>query len=308
MEGHFFQKGVTFFKNHRKKLWISLAVVLIGVLAYTSTLENLLRHTPVHDLDRKGDRYYEASISRAIYTFAVVRGLNGVISVIQGTAVAVSPAGVGLNLAVGEILDPVNDLVERFSWVMLISTSSLGIQKILMEMGTWFGFTVLLSLSMLLILVGIWTPRGIPINFFAFGYKMILISIIIRFCIPAVALVSETLYDLFLAERYARSITSLEKVDKEIKDTGLLATENEDPGYLERLKDIYRSAGEKDGIKEKILFLKDKISDYAEYTIDLIIVFLIQTVMIPLVVLWGLIRLVRYIFGSSRLFSGRGEI
>jgi len=308
VEGHFFQKGVTFFKNHRKKLWISLAVVLIGVLAYTSTLENLLRHTPVHDLDRKGDRYYEASISRAIYTFAVVRGLNGVISVIQGTAVAVSPAGVGLNLAVGEILDPVNDLVERFSWVMLISTSSLGIQKILMEMGTWFGFTVLLSLSMLLILVGIWTPRGIPINFFAFGYKMILISIIIRFCIPAVALVSETLYDLFLAERYARSITSLEKVDKEIKDTGLLATENEDPGYLERLKDIYRSAGEKDGIKEKILFLKDKISDYAEYTIDLIIVFLIQTVMIPLVVLWGLIRLVRYIFGSPHLFSGRGEI
>lgn len=308
MEGRFYQKAVKFFKNHGKKLWISLAVVLIGVLAYTSTLENLLRHTPVHDLDRKGDRYYEASISRAIYTFAVVRGLNGVISVIQGTAVAVSPAGVGLNLAVGEILDPVNDLVERFSWVMLISTSSLGIQKILMEMGAWFGFTVLLSLSMLLILVGIWTPRGIPINFFAFGYKMILISIIIRFCIPAVALVSETLYDLFLAERYARSITSLEKVDKEIQDTGLLATGNEDPGYLERLKDIYRSAGEKDGIKEKILFLKEKISDYAEYTIDLIIVFLIQTVMIPLAVLWGLIRLVRYIFGSSRLFSGRGEI
>ncbi len=308
MEGRLYQKGIQFFKDRGKKLLISLAVVLIGFLAYTSTLENLLQYTPIHDLDRKGDRYYEASIGRAFYTFAMVRGLNGVISVIQGTAVAVSPAGVGLNLAVGEILDPVNDLVERFSWVMLISTSSLGIQKILMEMGAWFGFTVLLSLSMLLILLGIWTPRGIPIHFSSFGYKMLLIAIIIRFGIPAVALVSENLYDLFLAERYARSITSLEKVDKEIKDTGLFETENEDPGYLERLKDIYRSAGEKEGIKEKILLLKDKISDYAEYTVDLIIVFVIQTVVIPLVVLWGLIRLVRYIFGSPRLFTGRGGI
>lgn len=308
MEGPLYQTGLKFFRNRGKKMSISLAVVLIGFLAYTSTLENLLQHTPIHDLDQKGDRYYEASISRAIYTFAMVRGLNGVISVIQGTAVAVSPAGVGLNLAVGEILDPANDLVERFSWVMLISTSSLGIQKILMEMGAWFGFTVLLSLSMLLILLGIWTPRRIPIHFSSFGYKMLLIAIIIRFGIPAVALFSETLYDLFLAERYARSITSLEKVDKEIKDTGLLEAENEDPGYLELLKDIYRSAGEKEGIKEKILLLKDKISDYAEYIVDLIIVFVIQTVMIPLVVLWGLIRLVRYIFGSPRLFSGKGGI
>ncbi len=299
---------LSFFGLYRKNILISLMVILIGVSAYTSFLEVLLQQTPVRDLDQQGERYYEASIRRAVYTFAMVRGLNGVISVIQGTAVAVSPAGVGVNLAVGEILDPINDLVERFSWVMLISTSSLGIQKVLMEMGTWFGFTVLLSLSMLLILVGIWTPRGIPINFLSFGYKMILISIIIRFCIPSVALVSEILYDLFLSERYTRSITSLEKVDKEIKDVGLLETEDEDPGYLERLKDIYRSAGEKDGIKEKILFLKDKISDYAEYTVDLIIVFLIQTVMIPLLVLWGLIRLARYIFGSPHLFPGRGGI
>ncbi len=299
-------RSIHFFKRYGKRLLISLALALIGILAYTSALEGLLQKTPVSDLDRKGDRYYDASISRAFYTFAMVRGLNGVISVVQGTAVAASPAGIGLNLAVGEILDPVNDLVERFSWVMLVSTSSLGIQKILMEMGTWFGFSVLLSLSMVLILMGIWIPRAVSAHFLSFGYKLILISLIIRFGIPAVALAGETLYDLFLAERYARSIASLEKIDKEIKDTGLLETGNEDPGYLERLKNIYRSAGEKDGIKGKILFLKEKISGYAEYTVDLITIFLVQTVMIPLVVLWGLIRLVRYVFGSPHLFSGRG--
>lgn len=307
MEGSVSQRCVEFYKNNGKKIRISLLVILIGVFAYTSILESLLQYTPVSDLDRKGDRYYDASLSRAIYTFAVVRGLNGIISVIQGTAVAVSPAGVGLNLAVGEILDPVNDLMERFSWVMLISTSSLGIQKVLMEMGTWFGFTVLLSLSMLLILVGMWTPGAIPVYLLTLGYKMMLVSLIIRFCIPAVALVSETLYGMFLEKRYSQSIESLEKVEKDIKDAGLGENRGEDPGYLERLKDVYRSTGEKDGIKEKILFLKDKISDYAEYTVDLIIVFLLQTVIIPLAVLWGLIRLARNIFGSPGLFAGKGN-
>lgn len=54
-------------------------------------------------------------MARAAYTFALVRGLNGVIALIQGTEVVVSPAGMGLTLTVGEILDPINDLAERFS-------------------------------------------------------------------------------------------------------------------------------------------------------------------------------------------------
>ena len=32
-----------------------------------------------------------------------------------------------------KVLDPINDLAERFSWVMLVNTASLGIQRILME-------------------------------------------------------------------------------------------------------------------------------------------------------------------------------
>ena len=72
-------------------------------------------------------------------------------SVIQDTEIAFSPAGVGVTLAVGEILDPINDLIERFSFVMLVSTASLGIQKILLEVGIWFGFRLLLTFSMLLI-------------------------------------------------------------------------------------------------------------------------------------------------------------
>jgi len=95
-------------------------------------------------------------MARAAYTFALVKGLNGMISVIQGTEVAVSPAGIGLKLSVGEIVDPINDLAERFSWVMLVSTTSLGIQRVLMEMRNWLGLPVCLTDGMLLLSVSAW--------------------------------------------------------------------------------------------------------------------------------------------------------
>ena len=71
-----------------------------------------------------GDDRLEQAFSRALIGYAIARGLNGAISVAQGTEVAVQPAGIGLNFAPGEILDPINDLVERFSWIMMLAASS----------------------------------------------------------------------------------------------------------------------------------------------------------------------------------------
>ena len=60
----------------------------------------------------------ENALKNALVTFAVARTLNGVISAAQGTEVALEPGGVGVVLSVGEVLDPINDLIERFSAVI----------------------------------------------------------------------------------------------------------------------------------------------------------------------------------------------
>ena len=293
------------FNADRKKLLISLVVLLIGILAYTSVIDKVFQKTFLSKLDAAGNEYFDDAMTRAVYTFAVVRGLNGLISVIQGTDVAISPAGIGVQLAVGEVLDPVNDLIERFSLIMLLSTTSLGIQKILLEMGVWFGFKILLSLSMLILLIGIWTSHIFPkLNLMPLGYKLLLISLVIRFCIPAVALISESMYTLFLEKQYTESLKSLEKVNQEIKDTDIIdeggKTPKDDPGYWDALKKVYKDTKDAIDIRGKIIFLKEKISDYAKYIINLMIVFLLQTVIIPLCVLWGLIRLAAYIGGRPQ--------
>ena len=111
-------------------------------------------------LQAEGNATVESAFKRALITWAIARGLNGVISVAQGTEVAIQPAGVGVNFAPGEILDPVNDLVERFSWIMMLATSSLGVQQILLAMSGWQGLLLALTIAAGVALVVPWFVKN----------------------------------------------------------------------------------------------------------------------------------------------------
>lgn len=282
-----------------KKIAVSVLVILIGILSYTSVMNSLLEKTIIKQIDAKSSRYLDDAFKRALYTYAIVRGINGVISVIQNTHIAVSPAGVGVNVAVGEILDPVNDLVERFSWVMLVSTTSLGIQKIFMKIGAWLGLNILLSAAMLALLIGVWVPDTFIINFKSWGYKLILVSIMIRFCIPVVSIASDRLYDLFLKDKYEQATQSLDQLNKDIKETDIIKQDKklgkEDKGVLGNIKKYYEDTKETLKVNERIQALKRKLTNYANDTINLIIVFILQTVLIPIFVLWAFLKLIGYI-------------
>ncbi|MEO1421445.1 MAG: hypothetical protein AAFU66_10930, partial [Pseudomonadota bacterium] len=108
--------------------------------------------------DSLGAEYASGALERALLTFAVARGLDGVISIAQGTEVALEPGGVGLNLTVGQILDPVNDLIERFSTVMLTVTAALGLQEILLRITASNSISLLLGVTALLALLFVWIP------------------------------------------------------------------------------------------------------------------------------------------------------
>jgi len=293
----------------QKKAFQTILIILIGVLAYTSVLNQLLDQTFLQRIDKKGDLYLEKALERSIYTFAIVRGLNGVISVIQNTQVAVSPAGVGISLAAGEILDPVNDLLERFSWVMMLSTCSLGLQEVLSEMGAWLGFNVLLAMAMTIMAFAIWMPRIGVFNFRFLGQRLLVVSLMVRFCIPIVAIASDKVYNLFLADRYTQATQSLDNFKKELKDSGMAdSKEPADASVFASVKKYYQNATDIVQLRTKIDALKDKVGDYAKHTINLTIVFVIQTIIIPLLVLWLLVKMASYFMANNLLLpAGRNS-
>jgi hypothetical protein len=278
-----------------KKIVLSIIAALVGILAYTSAMDALFRQPFFNKLDESGNQYLDETLSRAVYTFAIVRGINGLISAAQGTQVSVAPAGMGIDFSVGEILDPINDMVERFSQVMLISTVSLGIQKVLMEIGTWLGFKVMLSFSMAVMLIAIWADRFFKTDLMSLSYKLILLSFIIRFCIPAIGLANEKIYDLFLKKEYTESLASLEKMNNSIKDSDITDQKEEKSGFMESL---FQNAKELMDIKGKISAMKDKIAEYSKYMVNLIVVFILQTVVFPIFFLWLLMRSMGYAYSN----------
>lgn len=273
----------------RRKWIFSGLLIVLGVLAAFSIFDALLNAPGFRKLDEKGDAYYAETLSRSVYTYGVVRGINGLISVIQGTDVAFSPAGVGVSLALGEVLDPVNDLVERFSWVMLVSTTALGIQTFLMELGAWIGLRFLLPPAMLLLLIGIWRRRWGRFDFRTAGTRLVVVALLIRFCLPAVALVSDGIYHHFLKEKYEESLRSLEAVNREISEADLVRKEA-DRSYLGRIIDSVQ-------IRETVATLKEKLSDYGTFMVTLITIFIIQTVILPVLFLWLFLRLIGRLYG-----------
>ncbi|MBW2512539.1 MAG: hypothetical protein JRE01_11000, partial [Deltaproteobacteria bacterium] len=104
-----------------------IALLVLTIIPATRT--PLFERHFFQTVDTRASAYIDQSLMNAGAAFLLARGFNAVVSVFQESELQLEPAGVGVSLALGQALDPINDLVERFSWVMLASLTSLGIQK-----------------------------------------------------------------------------------------------------------------------------------------------------------------------------------
>lgn len=293
-----------------KKIVMSGLLFILMMLSFFSGLDVILGKT----IDKSGEKYINDTLNKAIYTYGIARVANGIISVIQSTEVNAAPAGIGMTFGVGEGLDPVNDIIERFSVVMLISTSSLGIQKVLMEIGTWLGFKILLSLSILILLTGIWVPQIKRLDLVRLGLNIGFLAIVIRCCIPTIGAIGNLVDDLFLAHQYESSTQSLTRLNEDIQNTNLIggdsvSPDDENSGYLEKLKSIYSNGKIVSTINDKLATIKDKLTDFVPLLIDLIAIFIIQTILLPIFVIWMLKRILETVApGKMPLFIAPKEV
>lgn len=272
-------------KTMNRKVVLTLICLLLALLAWQGTVDDY------------GREYTDKGFKRALVTFAVARSLNGVISVAQGTEVALQPAGIGINFTPGQILDPVNDLIERFSWVMLASSTSLGLQKLLLSILSSTAFTALILLSLLLVLFLQWYPGRTPAWLRPLVYRMAMVLVVVRFCIPAVALVTEGVFQLFLEEQYTVSTQRIEQTTEDIARVNQRA-ETEVPAraeesLLERAQRMMDSAAASIDVQAYIERYKAAAADASEHAINLIVIFTLQTILLPLFLLWLLIRLLK---------------
>jgi len=272
--------------------------LLVSLVAATVILSTL---TPV---DRLAESEYKALFQRALITFALARTLNGVISVVQGTEVALQPAGVGVTLTPGEVLDPINDLLERFSWIMLAATLSLGVQQVLLDVGQWWGVKLVLGL---LGLAWLWLrlrpTTGRRPGSQQLLFRLFLLVVFVRFAVPMAMIANEGLYRLFLESRYLESTQSIETAGSEIRAAGSddtdAAIEEVEEGVLGSLGRMFENTGKALNVKEKMAYIGERASDLIEHLIQLSVVFILQTGILPIAFLWIFLQLFKQLFRSK---------
>lgn len=266
-------------------------IILAGLIVVATTLA----WWPT--VDAHGQATVEDAFKRALVTWALARGLNGVISVAQGTEVAIQPAGVGVNFTPGEILDPINDLVERFSWIMMLATSSLGVQQVLLAMSSWQGLILALSAAAVCALAAQWwlkNPQWAKVATRVFFFLLLL-----RFMMPGIAVANQWVYDTFLDQDYQQASQELARAQDQIDELNEAVKEDrvgdadEELTALQRAREVVRRIGDSISIDKRMDDYRLAAERISENTIRLVVVFLMQTVVFPVVFLMVVVGLLK---------------
>ena len=127
-----------YIKQHKYRVLISLFAVIVAL-----TL-------PLYDKIAK--TYVNESLKNSAISYAIARAINAGVSVIQESSVTV---GVGLegNIALGQVLDPINDATERFSDLLTLSLWATGAEKAVYEISKLPLVTALILLLAILNLI-----------------------------------------------------------------------------------------------------------------------------------------------------------
>jgi hypothetical protein len=239
-------------------------------------------------LDALASERIDAGLKRALITFATARTLNAVISTLQETTLSFQPLGVGLTVAPGQALDPINDLVEQFSTLMLGASVSFGVQKVLISVGGNAWVSTALTLTVLGVSWAIWQRRALPR-----AAGMVLIGLLVlRFAVPLTILGSDLAFRQLLAEDYRASQQGIANTAGELGRQAASASQAAAPPNESALDRLKRAATLPDlrAYAERMQLAADKaVSDL----VRLLVSFLMQTLVFPLLLMGLLLSLAK---------------
>jgi hypothetical protein len=270
------------FNNFRRYLLIIAAIVVVACAWYP----------PIQQL---ANDQIDAGFKRALISFTSARALNAAISVLQGTSFSVQPLGVGMTLTLGQVLHPINDLTEHFASLMLVATVAFGVQEILLAIGAHWVLSLLVSVAV----IG-WAVLNHLQKSPKWLSKLLLVLLMIRFAIPVVTIGSDLIFKKFMEQPLQEQQDYFNAVSREVQESSpQVPSDDPDKGWWEKFKDRVSSSVSSlhmnfDSIKNKVIELPERIA-------KVIAIFVLQTILLPIVLLWGLYKVVLGVVRPVRL-------
>ena len=204
------------------------------------------------------------------------------------------------------MFDPVNDLVERFPLIVLIASTSLGAQKILVGIGATALIQIAVAVALSIQLAALWRARLLTDRWGAVLLRVSLLLIMLRFLIPTTVLLNDIVYQNYLDQQYTESYTKLEQTREDVK---ALQDAEADPlpeqtegGILDQIGRLYDRTAQRINVDARLAEYEQRLSNASEQIIDLIVVFVLQTLIFPVLLLWLGLKVITLVFHGRMFF------
>jgi ABC-type multidrug transport system fused ATPase/permease subunit len=243
--------------------------------------------------DDLSQKFFENTITKAAVAYASVRVVNATVSIIQESKLQIEPGGVGVSLAVGQVLDPLNDMAERLSNVLVMAITSLGVQKLAYEISiTTTPFILGILLFIFSITLWIKSPKIERLQLFMVQISLLLF--IARLCLPISALANHYIYENFFESKIQESKKALQITKIDINTLADMNIQNDD-GFWNKITTTTQSLRDKTTkLQEAFSYILENASQLIENLITLtflyIGIFLIQVILLPIATFWLLLR------------------
>ena len=311
----------------------SIFIVLIIFCVLITPIRNISFNSPsITSIDQRCIEYLDQTLKRATIAYGLCRATNAIVSVLQKIEIGVEAVGT-VTFSPFEWLDPLNDLVERFSWILLAAMASIGIQEFFIRLLPESIINFILLPGLFMWLTGLWLNKYLPINILAIGKHLVLLAVVLRFIIPAEVAINNWIYDYHLKNKYNQSVDNIKISVNEIKKrtpVDELSQENlkeeqtqdgnsttlykipsspTDPtekqsknrnGFFSKTKKAIEAIGDLGPkLKDFQSWLETQVPILFENFISLIMVFVISTIFLPIFILWLIVYLIRIITKSQ---------
>jgi len=198
-------------------------------------------------------------------------------------------------LSAGEILDPLNDLVAQFSWLTLLAATSLGVQIMLGEMFATTAVNVALSAVVVFSIFALWWPNDRHAAIRSAVLRLAAALLFVRFAIVVATLGTGLVNEHFLTPREEASVAYLSQTREMLEATtgAAPAPGTSTDSILERFDKFIDDQKQALDVENRLRRLRLDVEAAVEQVVNLIVVYIIETLLLPLgflVVAWGLVK------------------
>jgi hypothetical protein len=279
--------------------WLGALLVGVALLDY-------LWISPANQTYAK--RYLNESIVLSASTYATCRVINGGVSSLQESSISISPWGVGLEYEAGQILDPINDAVERLSEACVHSMALLGAQRIVLGIINQYGLIPFyLTLVAFLLLVFLGKGR----RFARLFGRLALILLLVRLSTPVLCFLGTWLNHQYFDPKIEHHTADLDKVHELAwaefdLDVPEIAPQSTDPvtgiwGFPEFLRNIGQKISwytewmkkRAEALGDALRYLKENFTDILECLTGLFVLVIEKIILLAILLPLGLLYCLR---------------